>query len=122
MDEGGIMKKRITRSNIRSGPRSSPMHRAGIAWFDPDTYLEMVDLIGDPAILPFNYETWLERAEGRDRSIRRSGVLAVRVKVDPGRFKAWCAAQSVSPGIRPLYGFLAEACGTGLNPFAHLVV
>ena len=53
-------------------------------------------LLADADELPDTYAEWLASAEGLLTQLRRDGIAAERVPLDPDVFSAWCVTQGLA--------------------------
>lgn len=83
-------------------------HRVGIAWFEPESYARLLDVMPKPHGMPGNYERWREITENSERYSKRGGHLVVRVVIDPDKFIAWCAARTLQPNSDAIERFVAQ--------------
>lgn len=87
---------------------SSVAEVTGIPWYEPNTYRQILEIMEDAHLLPDTYEKWLRGASAVVAHARQNGDRPVKVRIDPTRFQAWCAAQ----------GFAADS--EGRLEFAYL--
>lgn len=67
----------------------------GIPWYNRHQYDEILDVMEDADTLPATYEEWLSRTEQLSEKMKRYGVTAVRVEIEPMEFVGWCANQGL---------------------------
>jgi hypothetical protein len=99
-----------------SDPRR-PLTPIGFAWYEPDDYARVLEILNYPEGMTRSFERWREAAEESERSMKRSrspmGLFPVRVVIKPDKLLAWCAARSIKPSRTALDRLVAEAAGTG---------
>ena len=84
------------------------LHRAGVEWFEPESYARLLKVMLKPHGMPGDYKQWREATENSERFLKRSGHLVVRVVIDPDDFLAWCAARSLQPNSNTISRFVGE--------------
>jgi hypothetical protein len=87
--------------------------RIGLAWYEPQDYARMLEIMNYPGGMSRSYERWREVAENDERSWkrRRGGFMPIRVVINPDKFLAWCSARSKEPNIYTVGSFVQEAIG-----------
>lgn len=85
----------------------------GMAWYEPDDYARILEILHYPEGMTRSFERWREVAENDERTMKysRMSLFPVRVLIKPDKFLAWCAARSVEPSSNVLPTFVAEAAG-----------
>lgn len=92
----------------RTGPRSGPYERAGIAWLTPETHARLGEIMVEPSGIPWSYERWREKAETQERHWKRRNQLVVRIVLDPEAFAAWCAGKGLQPNGEALQVYVFQ--------------
>lgn len=75
--------------------------RTGMAWFEPQEYARILEIMNYPSDMSRDYDRWREVAENSARSGKRAGRFIVRVVVHPEEFVEWCASKAVQPIVVP---------------------
>ena len=70
--------------------------RVGMAWYRPDDYDRLREILVDGAKLPASYDMWRISAEQVATTVSQSGVDVVRVTLEPDVFAAWCGARGLT--------------------------
>lgn len=106
----------------RRRPRISdqrPLIRIPIAWYEPEDYARMLEILNYPEGMTRSYERWREVTENRERNVKRGrqSRFAVRVVIKSDKFLAWCTARAIDPSMDTLHAFLNEAVGYGAGEY-----
>jgi hypothetical protein len=91
--------------------KPDPLRNAGIAWYEPQHYARMLEIMDYPASMSRSYERWREVAENQERTLKRAGRLVARIVIDPDKFLAWCAAHAMKPNHNAVDFLVADAIG-----------
>jgi hypothetical protein len=67
----------------------------GMAWYRPEDYRRIVQIMEDGYKLPLTYDRWLQLAERGERELRQKGHFVVRAMINPEEFTVWCRQQGV---------------------------
>lgn len=67
-------------------------------WYEPETFLALMNLMDDKEALFLRYDSWHSKAERTEEQLRRRGVMPVRVVLDAVHFPKWCATNL--PGMK----------------------
>jgi hypothetical protein len=62
----------------------------GMAWYRPEDYRRIVQIMADGHKLPLTYDRWLQLAERGECDLKRKGLIVVRAMIDAGEFERWC--------------------------------
>ena len=62
----------------------------GIAWYRPDNYRRVLEIMVDREDLPGSFIEWRKRAEKALRQLKRQGHIVVRIPLDADEFEQWC--------------------------------
>ncbi|PDT68506.1 hypothetical protein [Bradyrhizobium sp. C9] len=101
--------KRRSNKSLKGGKLRIPL-----AWFEPEDYSGILDILNFPDDMSRSYARWNELAKNREQDLKQRGFFAVRVTVRPDEFKKWCASKSMQPDGRALNLFVDER-GTGFH-------
>jgi hypothetical protein len=80
----------------------------GMAWYRPEDYPRVLQIMIDAHRLPRTYNQWRQKAEAGERSQKAAGRRVVRVILDPETFPAWCAARGLNVDAKGRTAFAAE--------------
>ena len=69
----------------------------GIAWYRPERYDRIREVMADGISFPKTHASWRQKAGRMERELRRQGLEPVRVDIDPDAFSRWCSEQAVAP-------------------------
>jgi hypothetical protein len=81
---------------------------AGISWYKREDYLRARAIMKDAPVLPLTYELWLAKAEGQERSLKKSGFAVYRAFIDPEAFTTWCTSQGLDIDAKGRMAFASE--------------
>ena len=81
----------------------------GIAWYRPESYERLVELMADGASFPKTYASWRQKAVRMERELKRQGAKPVQVEVDPAAFERWCRQHGLPPDSEARNRFVEEA-------------
>ena len=87
----------------------APPPAVGVYWIDEADYPALLEIFADGPKLPRTWRDWLKMAEEMERGLKAYGHPVMRVRIDPGTFPDWCAAQGASPGSEGRKKFVAAA-------------
>jgi hypothetical protein len=68
---------------------------AGMAWYQPGTFLRLRAMFEDGHKLHKSYDEWLVAAELGCKTLEAKGIRVVRVDIDPDKFPEWCKSQGL---------------------------
>ncbi|MBA3479569.1 MAG: hypothetical protein H0T52_14410 [Lautropia sp.] len=68
----------------------------GIAWYRPEGYLRLAELMADGASFPKTYASWRQKALRMERELKRQGATPVRIEIEPEAFQRWCIGEAVA--------------------------
>ena len=77
-----------------------PRKIIGAPWFTPESYGSCRFQMADKETMPLDFRDWREDAQSRIQAIEEAGQNALKVKIDPGRFLAWCREQGLAADAR----------------------
>jgi hypothetical protein len=89
--------------------RPDQLHNIPIPWYEAEDYPRILEILNYPKGMTRSYERWREVTENRERDLKRSRRLPVRVVITPDKFLAWCAARAIEPSYGALDTMVAEA-------------
>ena len=72
------------------------LRAVGVVWYREADWPRLRALLADADELPDTYAEWLASAEGLLTQLRRDGIAAERVPLDPGVFSAWCVTRGLA--------------------------
>ena len=85
------------------------LRAVGIVWYRKADWPRLRALLADADKLPDTYAEWLASAEGLLAQLRRDGIAAERVPLDPDVFSAWCVARGLAPDAQARSRYASEA-------------
>ena len=111
----------------RAGPRgratrvmpTKPGHglrAVGVVWYRKADWPRLRALLADADKLPDTYAEWLASAEGLLAQLRRDGIAAERVPLDPDVFSAWCVARGLAPDAQARSRYASEVVAAERRP------
>ena len=80
----------------------------GVVWYRKADWPCLRALLADADKLPDTYAEWLASAEGLLAQLRRDGIAAERVPLDPDVFSAWCVARGLAPDAQARSQYSSE--------------
>jgi len=86
-----------------------PLRAVGAYWIEEADYPAARKIFDDGDTLPPTWQEWLKMAEEMKKGLEAYGHPVMKVRIDPAKFAAWCAAHGTTtdkPGRRL---FVAEA-------------
>ncbi|WP_407530665.1 hypothetical protein [Methylobacterium oryzisoli] len=83
--------------------------RVGMAWYRPEDYTRLRELMQDADRLPDSYDAWRISAEQVEREVTRSGMAVIRVLITPEEFVAWCKERGVQADATARSRFASES-------------
>jgi hypothetical protein len=86
-----------------------PPPAVGAYWINEGDYPALLEIFADGNTLPRTWKEWLKIAEEMESGLKAYGHVVMRVRIDPGTFADWCAANSTSPGREGRKRFVAAA-------------
>ena len=86
-----------------------PLPAVGAYWIREEDYPAVRAMSTDGHKMPRGYKEWLKMAEEMERGLKAYGHPVMRVRIDPGTFAQWCAANGTSPGNEGRKRFVAAA-------------
>jgi hypothetical protein len=84
----------------------------GIAWYRPERYERIREVMADGVSFPKTHASWGLKARRMERELRRQGFEPARVDVDPDEFARWCAGRDIAPDSAARDGFVQERLAT----------
>ena len=87
---------------------TSPGVVVGIAWYRPERYDQVREVMADGISFPKTHASWRQKAARMERELRRQGMAPVRVEIDPDRFAAWCQDHDAAPDSEARDRFVRE--------------
>ena len=81
----------------------------GIAWYRPESYGQVMELMADGASFPKSHASWRQKAGRMERELKRQGNQPVRVEVNPTVFAGWCKDREFPADSEARARFVAEA-------------
>jgi hypothetical protein len=81
----------------------------GIAWYRPESYGRITEVMADGASFPKSHASWRQKAIRMERELRRQGARPVRIDVDPEVFERWCAREGIAPDSEARNRFVEQA-------------
>ena len=95
---------RVTPTRLDHGPRA-----VGVVWYREADWPRLRALLADADELPDTYAEWLASAEGLLTQLRRDGIAAERVPLDPEVFSAWCVKRGLALDAQARSRYASEA-------------
>jgi hypothetical protein len=95
---------------------TSPEAVVGIAWYKPECYDRIREVMADGVSFPKTHASWRQKAGRMERELRRQGAEPVRVDVDPDEFARWCAELAMPPDSEARDRFVRGRIGPGARP------
>lgn len=80
----------------------------GVPWYDREDYRRILEIMEDANLLPETYEKWRYAADKVISTVERSGGTAVRAKIDPDAFIAWCRSRNLKVDAQARMAFANE--------------
>src|SRR3954447_11337541 len=102
---------RVTPTKLDHGLRA-----VGVIWYREADWPRLRALLADADRLPDTYAEWLASAEGLLAQLRRDGVRAERVPLDPDMFSAWCGARGLALDAQARSRYASEAVAAKHRP------
>ncbi len=84
------------------------LRAVGVVWYREADWPRLRALLADVDKLPDTYTDWLASAEGLLAQLRRDGIAAERVPLDPDVFSAWCVARGLAPDAQARSQYASE--------------
>ncbi|HZC29647.1 MAG TPA: hypothetical protein VE269_07890 [Gaiellaceae bacterium] len=84
------------------------LRAVGVVWYREADWPRLRALLADADKLPDTYAEWLASAEGLLAQLRRDGIAAERVPLDPDVFSAWCVARGLAPDAQARSRYASE--------------
>jgi hypothetical protein len=82
----------------------------GIAWYkDEVAYRSALALFTDTKDMPATYEDWQALVAREREEIKAAGNIALRVDIDPEKFKEWCKTHRFLPDAQGRTAFVSHA-------------
>jgi hypothetical protein len=72
----------------------------GVAWYRPEQWERLRELVVDPEVIENTYEEWAHMAEEKMGELLKAGIEVWKVPVDVEELHAWCELQGL-----PLDGY-----------------
>ena len=92
-----------------SQPDDQPLPAVGVYWIEEADYPAARALFEDGAALPPTWSAWRKTAEEMKKGLEAYGHPVMKVRIDPAKFPAWCAAHGTTPGRHGRKLFVAAA-------------
>lgn len=67
----------------------------GLPWYRIKDHATIRRIMADGHNLPCSFAIWRLSVESGERKLKREGKTAVRVLIDPEKFRGWCAAHGL---------------------------
>ncbi|NLD53377.1 MAG: hypothetical protein GX652_01780 [Burkholderiaceae bacterium] len=83
----------------------------GIAWYRPERYDRVREVMSDGISFPKTHASWRQKASRMERELGRQGFSPQRVDVDPDEFARWCSVRDVAPDSAARDAFVRERLG-----------
>ena len=90
---------------------TSPGAVVGIAWYRPERYNRVREVMADGISFPKTHASWSQKAGRMERELGRQGFAPERVEVDPDEFARWCAGRELAPDSAARDAFVQERLG-----------
>ena len=87
-----------------------------VVWYREADWPRLRALLADADKLPDTYAEWLASAEGLLAQLRRDGIAAERVPLDPDVFSAWCVARGLAPDAQARSRYASEVVAAERRP------
>ena len=113
------MTKKKTRK--KKAHRHPPQIVMGVAWYRPDQWDRLLQIVGDRENLEDTYDAWKSAAEESVRQFSRPGVFVHKVDIDVEELLRWCLAQNrpVDGAARSAYA-MEQLSAEGTGPSARV--
>jgi hypothetical protein len=92
------------------------LRAVGIVWYRQADWPRLRTLLPDADKLPDTYAEWLASAESLMAQLKRDGITAERVLLDPDSFSAWCAARGLPLDAQARSQYVSEVVATKHRP------
>jgi hypothetical protein len=92
------------------------LRAVGVVWYREADWPRLRALLADADELPDTYAEWLASAEGLLAQLRRDGIAAERVPLDPDVFSAWCVARGLAPDAQARSRYASEVVAAERRP------
>ncbi len=92
------------------------LRAVGVVWYREADWPRLRALLADVDKLPDTYTDWLASAEGLLAQLRREGVRAEKVPLDPDVFSAWCGARGLAPDAQARSRYASEVVAAKHRP------
>ncbi|MGE0153218.1 MAG: hypothetical protein AB7R90_11425 [Reyranellaceae bacterium] len=83
-----------------------------LPWYDRQDWSALHELFVERDSMPFDYDTWKQRALRAERRYRKKGYEVVRVTVTPQDLQAWCRRSGRAINLNARHEFALERMGT----------
>ncbi|WDD99293.1 hypothetical protein [Thalassomonas actiniarum] len=67
------------------------------AWFQPDEWYRLKEVVDDPSTLDDTYEEWRRNAEKAISEFRANGQQVKKISIKISELLAWCESKNVKP-------------------------
>jgi hypothetical protein len=78
------------------------------AWYQPEQWLKLKQVVEDPSTLDDTYETWRKSAEKAIREFRANGQCVEKVAVKIDLLLIWCESKGVKPDSKARSEYVAD--------------
>lgn len=85
-----------------------PIRAMGVAWYKPEDYPRILEVMEDAHLLPPTYEKWKYSAYKLESQAQRQGTVIIRAMIDPDEFVAWCASNNLKVDAQARMRFASE--------------
>jgi hypothetical protein len=92
------------------------LRAVGIVWYRQADWLRLRTLFPDAGKLPDTYAEWLTSAESLMAQLKRDGIAAERVLLDPDSFSAWCTTRDLPLDAQARSQYASEVVATKHRP------
>ena len=66
----------------------------GVCWYTESQWFRLKETATDPERFEATFDEWSAMAEDSLLKLRKAGIIAVKVLIDPDEFSAWCKQKS----------------------------
>ncbi len=92
------------------------LRAVGVVWYREADWPHLRAQLADADKLPDTYAEWLASAQGLLAQLRRDGIPAERVPLDPAVFSAWCVARGLALDAQARSQYASEVVAAKHRP------
>lgn len=69
---------------------------SAMAWYAPEDYPRLLEIVDDPEQFPPDWQAWREQAEIGKRQLERQGLVVIPAIIDPEELLAWARTRGLN--------------------------